>query len=176
MFILYMHKQLICYLYMFLVSQDTLKIATGCQDGLVRVYNTCTPQEAPLELKISPSRIEESITKIAWMDQHLLLAGKRSGTVELWDIRADPSSGIINHCMCSQQFQYSSIIQFSLIWYMMYTYYYILYYFSMLIVARIFIGAVATVEVSKGMTIQDLEINKGHNAIVVACNTKVQYI
>ena len=59
---------------------------------------------------------------------------------------------------------------------MMYTYYYILYYFSMLIVARIFIGAVATVEVSKGMTIQDLEINKGHNAIVVACNTKVQYI
>ena len=75
-------------------SQDILKIGTGCQDGLLRIFDTCHPSAPCQELKISSS-FADSITKISWCQHALntLVISKRSGTIELWDIRTNPASG-----------------------------------------------------------------------------------
>ena len=40
-----------------LLFKDTLRIATGCHDGLVRVYQTASPESEPLKLKIADSTV-----------------------------------------------------------------------------------------------------------------------
>ncbi len=68
--------------------QDTVRIATGCQDGLMRIYDTCTPSAAPTEYKVSSS-IADGITKLCWStaEPNLVILGKKSGVVEKWDVR-----------------------------------------------------------------------------------------
>jgi WD40 repeat protein len=73
--------------------QDTLHLATGCQDGLLRVYNVCKPTEAPLELKVSASA-QEGVSKIAWslVEPDVVFVGKKSGVVEKWDTRVNTTT------------------------------------------------------------------------------------
>lgn len=69
-------------------SMDSLQIATGCHDGLMRIYNTCKPENPPTEIRVSPSS-QEAVTKISWscVDKDLLVLGKKDGLVEKWDMR-----------------------------------------------------------------------------------------
>lgn len=76
-----------------LLVQNTERIATGCQDGLLRIYDTCKPEASPLEIRVSPNKVDESITKIAWLDTNVLFVGKRNGVVESRDVRVDPETG-----------------------------------------------------------------------------------
>lgn len=69
-------------------SRDTLQIATGCQDGLVRIFQTAAPEAAPTEIRVAESGINTAVTKVQWTaETGQLLIGKRSGLVELWDVR-----------------------------------------------------------------------------------------
>ena len=63
-----------------------MKIATGCQDGLIRIFDTCSPTSAPKEIKVS-NAFEDAITKLHWHLDHLLYISKRNGAVQLWDLR-----------------------------------------------------------------------------------------
>ena len=75
--------------------QDTDRIATGCQDGLMRVYQTCRPEAPATEYMIAPSGIAEAITKLAWMpDENLIIVGQRSGKVQIWDVRTHSGPAI----------------------------------------------------------------------------------
>lgn len=69
-------------------SSDTERIASGCQDGLLRVYTTSRPELPPTEYKIAANS-DCGITKIAWSnhDNNCVFAGKKSGVIELWDVR-----------------------------------------------------------------------------------------
>lgn len=69
-------------------SVDTLKIASGCQDGLVRIFDTCIPDAPPTECKVS-ANIQEGISKLCWskVESNLLFVAKKSGVVEKYDIR-----------------------------------------------------------------------------------------
>jgi len=82
-------------------SCDTCNIATGCQDGYLRIYDTCKPEASPIEYKVAANQ-DEGITKITWLQgidkgndtigKHMILIGKKSGCIELWDTRAAPTS------------------------------------------------------------------------------------
>jgi WD40 repeat protein len=77
-----------------LLLQDTLKIATGCQDGLVRIFDTVNPSASPQELKIISAPLD-GIMKVAWLpsDSNVLMVCKKNSSVEKWDIRNDPANG-----------------------------------------------------------------------------------
>jgi len=78
-------------------SHDTLRIATGCQDGLVRVFQTASPSTPPEERKVSESGMNTAITKVLWLGPNgELLVSKRSGDVELWDLRQPGAEGPAN--------------------------------------------------------------------------------
>ena len=70
-------------------SADTEQLATGCQDGILRIFRTADPEKEPLELS---SGSKESIIKVAWADgSSVLVLGRRSGRIEMYDTRiADP--------------------------------------------------------------------------------------
>lgn len=66
-------------------SPDTEQLATGCQDGVLRVFRTAQPDKEPMEIS---SGSKESIIKAAWADEgSVLIVGRRSGQLELIDIR-----------------------------------------------------------------------------------------
>lgn len=73
-------------------SMDTLKLATGCQDGRLRVYDVVNPTQAPLELEAQKL---DGIMRISWSNDQkdLLIVGKVTGAIDQWDIRVDPKSG-----------------------------------------------------------------------------------
>jgi WD40 repeat protein len=68
--------------------QDTLHLATGCQDGLLRIFDVCQPASPPLEFKVSANPTE-GISKIAWSvaEPDFVFVGKKSGVIEKWDTR-----------------------------------------------------------------------------------------
>lgn len=71
-------------------SYNSELFATGCQDGLIRVYTTCQPEKDPVEIKVSNSGNDDGITKISWLDENdatLIIVGKKNGIIETWDIR-----------------------------------------------------------------------------------------
>jgi serine-threonine kinase receptor-associated protein len=82
-------------------SSDTCSIATGCQDGYLRIYDTCNPVALPNEYKVATNQ-DDGITKITWLqgigkgnetfNKHMILIGKKSGRIELWDTRASPTA------------------------------------------------------------------------------------
>jgi serine-threonine kinase receptor-associated protein len=72
-------------------SRDTLRIATGCQDGLVRIFDTCRPEASPHEIRVSPSGVDQAVIKLQWSlsDPTLLYVAKKSSVIEVWDTRVD---------------------------------------------------------------------------------------
>ena len=74
-------------------SGDTSKIVSGCQDGLLRIYQTSAPEAPIQEIKIGTD-LSTAITKCQWVeDEGLVLVGRRSGVVQLWDIRESGVNG-----------------------------------------------------------------------------------
>ena len=68
-------------------SADTSRIVTGCQDGLLRVYDTAVPEADPVEYRVA-SDLNDAVTKCLWTaSENVVLIGKRSGVLELWDVR-----------------------------------------------------------------------------------------
>eukprot|EP00607_Mallomonas_marina_P007793 CAMPEP_0182418852 /NCGR_PEP_ID=MMETSP1167-20130531/3204_1 /TAXON_ID=2988 /ORGANISM="Mallomonas Sp, Strain CCMP3275" /LENGTH=318 /DNA_ID=CAMNT_0024593293 /DNA_START=212 /DNA_END=1165 /DNA_ORIENTATION=- len=77
-------------------SHDTLHIATGCQDGLIRIYSTVSPSLSPTEIRVSETGMSAAITKVLWTDiENMLLVAKRSGEVQQWDLRC-PDSPVLS--------------------------------------------------------------------------------
>jgi WD40 repeat protein len=74
-----------------------LHLGTGCQDGILRVYNVCVPTEAPLELKVSGSP-QDGISKVGWSksEPDCMFIGKKSGTIEKWDTRVNTTTAPVN--------------------------------------------------------------------------------
>jgi serine-threonine kinase receptor-associated protein len=66
------------------------KIATGCQDGLVRIYDTCAPEKTPREYKVSTDGPSGSPVKVIWCNESepmILIVGKKDGVIEKYDTR-----------------------------------------------------------------------------------------
>ncbi len=63
----------------------------------MRVYDTCHPEKAPTELKVSAS-IADGITKLCWSttEQNVVIIGKKSGVVEKWDTRSSELKPIMS--------------------------------------------------------------------------------
>mmetsp|Transcript_128916 Transcript_128916/g.252493 ORF Transcript_128916/g.252493 Transcript_128916/m.252493 type:complete len:312 (-) Transcript_128916:57-992(-) len=82
-------------------SMDSLHLATGCQDGLLRIYSVCDPAAPPLELKVA-SNPTEGISKIAWClsDPGVVMVGKKSGYVEKWDTRVGNTPAALVKSVC----------------------------------------------------------------------------
>eukprot|EP01039_Chlorochromonas_danica_P002297 gene2297-2516_t len=76
-------------------SLDTLKIATGCNDGYVRIFDTCQPSQSAVAFQIVTNSATDGVTKLSWstVDSNLLVLGRRAGTIEKWDIRQGPEAG-----------------------------------------------------------------------------------
>lgn len=70
-----------------------MHLATGCQDGLLRIYDVCKPSESPLELKVSATPAA-GVSKIAWslVEPDVVFVGKKSGVVEKWDTRVNSTT------------------------------------------------------------------------------------
>lgn len=77
-------------------TSNTLKIATGCQDGLLRIFDTCQPTSPPQEIKII-SNVADGIMKVAWLpeSQDIILVCKKTSIIEKWDLRQSQESGPI---------------------------------------------------------------------------------
>lgn len=76
-------------------SNDTNKIATVCQDGLLRVFDTCNTTNEdiePMTQRIGSGHSSESATKVKWLDDNRILIGKKNGRIEIRDIRIDDNS------------------------------------------------------------------------------------
>lgn len=76
-------------------SLDSMRIGTGCQDGLLRIYDVCQTSAAPTEIKVVANTANDGVNKIAWstIDKDIVFIGKKSSSVEKWDLRQDPSAG-----------------------------------------------------------------------------------
>jgi len=79
-------------------SHDTMRIATGCQDGLLRIYDTCRPDQGPLEIKASTTDTPSAScpVKLMWAGEtepSTLIVAKRNGRVDKWDLRQAPTAG-----------------------------------------------------------------------------------
>ncbi len=77
-------------------SNDTLKIATGCQDGFVRIFDTCDITATPSDFK-TVHAVTDGITKVTWSttDRDIIYVSKKSSVVERWDTRIDPTQGAV---------------------------------------------------------------------------------
>jgi serine-threonine kinase receptor-associated protein len=79
-------------------SHDTLQIATGCQDGLIRVYDTCAPEKPAVEYKAFTTDLPSASNpvKLMWVGESepsSLIVAKRNGKVEKWDLRQGGAAG-----------------------------------------------------------------------------------
>jgi len=77
-------------------SNDTQNIATGCQDGLMRIFDIMNPSSAPSQFVISP-KSSESPTKISFLPNNssLIIVGTKNSLIQLWDRRISPSSACV---------------------------------------------------------------------------------
>ena len=89
---------------------------TGCQDGQIRIYDTCNPQAAPrilnLESLSSGTGISGSPMKVAWStsEDSIAFVSTRSGLVQKWDTRIGGALPV----MCAQLSPESSIADMEL--------------------------------------------------------------
>lgn len=76
-------------------SANSERIATGCQDGLMRIYDICRPEAAPQEFRLAATGIAEAISKVCWSptEENMLIVGKRNGLLEKWDSRLGDKNG-----------------------------------------------------------------------------------
>ena len=108
-------------------SNDTERFVTGCQDGIIRVYNTCIPDVAPLQLNYSNvmnntcnTSVVDPVTRVQWGNKEnndIIYVGRRSGNMELWDLRCNFSNSIDMNCnkpTISKQVATSTIIDIEL--------------------------------------------------------------
>lgn len=81
-------------------TQDSLRLASGCQDGLVRIYATAAPESDPQLLKVSEegSAAASAPTRVAWFNDTLLSVGTRNGKVKLYDTRSSTVAATIAIC------------------------------------------------------------------------------
>ena len=73
---------------------DSLQLATGCQDGHVRIFDTARPDVAARELRVAEGA-DDAVTRLWWnsrMDNSMIIMGKKSGRVELRDLRTDANT------------------------------------------------------------------------------------
>lgn len=66
---------------------DSQRFATGCQDGLVRIFSTVDPGGYAIEMKVSTEPGVDGINKILWSSKNTIIVGKKNGKVEVWDTR-----------------------------------------------------------------------------------------
>ena len=66
---------------------DSQRFATGCQDGLVRIFSTVDPGGYAIEMKVSTEPGVDGINKILWSSENTIIVGKKNGKVEVWDTR-----------------------------------------------------------------------------------------
>jgi WD40 repeat protein len=62
---------------------------TGCQDGQIRIYDTCSPLAEPRILNLSSVGTSSSPMKVAWStcEDSIAFVSTRSGIVQKWDTR-----------------------------------------------------------------------------------------
>jgi hypothetical protein len=75
-----------------------MHVATGCQDGLIRIFDICRPEADPLILNgahLATGLSLSSPTKVAWglSDSNIIYAGTKNGSIQKWDVRV--GQGII---------------------------------------------------------------------------------
>lgn len=75
-------------------SHDSLHIASGCQDGLLRLFDTCRPEAGELLQLAIGKKSTEAPTKVLFtgIDSSSILVGTRQGTLQLWDTRDTTSA------------------------------------------------------------------------------------
>lgn len=72
-------------------APDSEKFATGCQDGLLRIFSTVEPGRPADEYKVGADAAD-GISKILWSSEQTLILGKKNGYMELWDTRVPESA------------------------------------------------------------------------------------
>lgn len=78
-------------------SNDSLYIATGCQDGYVRLFDTCNPSITEREIRVAAGP-DDAVTKLWWNqdgNEGCITLGKKNGTVEMRDLRTDAASACV---------------------------------------------------------------------------------
>ena len=84
-------------------SNDSERFVTGCQDGILRIYNTINPEIPPIMLNhssiLSTTGVAavDPISRVHWGDKNcndVVVVGRRSGFMELWDLRCSNTSNI----------------------------------------------------------------------------------
>ena len=68
---------------------DSMQLATGCQDGMVRIFDTARPEAVLRELEVGKGS-EEAVTKMWWKfreENNILILGKKNGLIETHDLR-----------------------------------------------------------------------------------------
>ena len=75
-------------------SEDSMFVATGCQNGQVAIYQTSSPNSPPTELKVSTDS-SSAPTKLFWraIASHSITVGKKDGTIQKWDTRQKDQAG-----------------------------------------------------------------------------------
>ena len=76
-------------------SEDSMFVATGCQNGQVAIYQTSSPNSPPTELKVSTDS-SSAPTKLFWegnSEPHSITVGKKDGTIQKWDTRQKDQAG-----------------------------------------------------------------------------------
>ena len=64
--------------------KDSLRIATGSQDGLMHIFQTVDPAATPIKF-CSPNK--DPINKLAWLNDNLIVVGTKTGKLHVWDSR-----------------------------------------------------------------------------------------
>ena len=81
-------------------SHDSMRVATGCQDGLLRVYDTCAPERdivQSMRASTTDTAAQSNPVKLFWAgasEPHCLVVAKRNGKVEKWDLRQEGGSPV----------------------------------------------------------------------------------
>eukprot|EP01082_Thalassiosira_pseudonana_P009975 g8957.t1 g8957 contig34:513981-515053(+) len=72
-------------------SPDSKRLATGGNEGILRVFDIVHPEKAPLEFVQSEKEVV-SISKCNWIDNHTVLAACSDGSIRFWNVDAsDPT-------------------------------------------------------------------------------------
>lgn len=79
-------------------APDSESFATGCQDGLMRIFSTVEPNREAVEYKVS-AETADGITKLLWSSENTVIIGKRNGYVELWDKRVPGDQGAVSRVL-----------------------------------------------------------------------------